>query len=127
MKIISLDHLVLTVKNIEATCQFYQDILGMQVITFGEGRKALKFGQQKFNLHQAGNEFEPKANKPLPGAIDLCLISETPLETIIKELKTQNISIEEGPISRTGATGDICSIYVRDPDLNLIEISNYVY
>ena len=126
MKITQLDHLVLTVQDIDVTCEFYHSVLGMEIITFSEGRKALKFGNQKFNLHQAENEFEPKANNPLAGAIDLCLISETPLESIIKELKLHNISIEEGPIERTGATGIINSVYIRDPDKNLIEISNYV-
>ncbi|MEE9326927.1 MAG: VOC family protein [Cocleimonas sp.] len=124
MKITHLDHLVLTVKNIDATCMFYEDVLGMEVITFAENRKALKFGQQKFNLHQAGNEFEPKADKPKAGAIDLCLISETPIDTIIKELNSLKISIIEGPVKRTGSTTDLISVYVRDPDKNLIEISN---
>jgi catechol 2,3-dioxygenase-like lactoylglutathione lyase family enzyme len=124
LKITHLDHLVLTVKNIEATCAFYKDVLGMKVITFAKNRKALKFGQQKFNLHQAGNEFEPKANSPKPGAIDLCLISETPIDTIIKELNSFGVPIIEGPIKRTGSTTDLISVYVRDPDKNLIEISN---
>ncbi len=126
MDIIQLDHLVLTVKNIEKTCQFYQKIFGFQVIEFGQGRKALKFGHQKFNLHQAGKEFEPKANNPLPGAIDLCLISDTPLDTVVSELKQHDIPIEDGPVHRTGATGKLVSVYIRDPDLNLIEISNHV-
>ncbi len=126
MKITQLDHLVLTVKDIDITCAFYHSVLGMEIITFGKDRKALKFGKQKFNLHQAGHEFEPKARNPLAGAIDLCLISETPLETIIKELKSHNVFIEEGPIERTGATGDINSVYIRDPDKNLIEIANYI-
>ena len=125
MKINSLDHLVLTVANIEATCQFYRDILGMQVISFNGGRKALRFGDQKINLHQKGHEYEPKAKFPTPGSADLCLISTTPLEEVIAELKSADISIEEGPIAKHGALGDIKSVYVRDPDFNLIEISNY--
>ena len=124
MKITELDHLVLTVKNIDVTCEFYSKILGLSVIEFAEGRKALQFGQQKFNLHQAGKEFEPKADKPTVGAIDLCLISETPLKKVIDELKQKSIAIEEGPIERTGATGKLLSVYIRDPDNNLIEIAN---
>jgi len=126
INIIQIDHLVLTVKSIEITCEFYKNILGMEVIESGESRKALKFGDHKFNLHKAGKEFEPKAQNPSPGAIDLCLISDTPLEAIITKLQQHNISIEEGPVLRTGATGDIISVYIRDPDKNLIEISNYI-
>ncbi len=126
INIIQLDHLVLTVKSIEVTCAFYNNILGMKIITFGDNRKALKFGKQKFNLHEAGKEFEPKAHKPCSGAIDLCLISDTPLKDIITHLNQHNIFIEEGPIERTGATGKLLSVYIRDPDKNLIEISNYV-
>lgn len=124
MKIIQLDHLVLTVKDIDTTCAFYKDVLGMEIITFAKNRKALKFGHQKFNLHQAGKEFEPKADTPKPGAIDLCLISETPIDVIIKELNSLGIPIIEGPVKRTGATLDLISVYIRDPDKNLIEISN---
>lgn len=126
MDIDRLDHLVLTVADIDATVDFYTRVLGFDVATFGEGRKALTFGRQKFNLHQRGKEFEPKANAPTPGAIDLCLIASTPLEEVIVELKAQDVTIEEGPINRTGATGPIRSVYLRDPDLNLIEISNYL-
>ncbi|CAJ1174826.1 VOC family protein [Companilactobacillus nantensis] len=125
MKINSLDHLVLTVANIEVTCQFYRDILGMQIISFNGGRKALRFGDQKINLHQKGHEYEPKAKFPTPGSADLCLISATPLEEVIAELKSADITIEQGPIAKHGALGDIKSVYVRDPDFNLIEISNY--
>jgi catechol 2,3-dioxygenase-like lactoylglutathione lyase family enzyme len=126
MDIDRLDHLVLTVADIDATVEFYTRVLGFNVVTFGKGRKALTFGRQKFNLHQRGKEFEPKANAPTPGAIDLCLIASTPLEQVIAELKARDIAIEEGPIDRTGATGPIRSVYLRDPDLNLIEISNYL-
>ncbi len=124
IKISQLDHLVLTVKNIEITCEFYSRILGMEIVSFGDNRKALRFGNQKFNLHEVGKEFEPKAHKPCAGAIDLCLISNTPLNDVISHLKHYNILIEEGPIERTGATGKLLSVYIRDPDKNLIEIAN---
>ncbi|OJU96531.1 MAG: VOC family virulence protein [Acinetobacter sp. 38-8] len=126
MKISHLDHLVLTVADIETTCQFYQSALNFEVITFGENRKALQFGHQKINLHQVGKEFEPKALRPTTGSADLCFIAETPLKDVIAHLHTLNIEIVEGPIERTGATGKILSIYLRDPDQNLIEISNYL-
>lgn len=125
MRIDRLDHLVLTVADIERTCDFYSRVLGFEVVTFGAGRKALAFGRQKINLHQAGREFEPKALAPTPGSADLCLIASTPLEDVIRELEAAGIAIEEGPVQRTGATGPIRSVYVRDPDGNLIEISNY--
>jgi catechol 2,3-dioxygenase-like lactoylglutathione lyase family enzyme len=125
MRIDSLDHLVLTVRSIEATCEFYERVLGMQVVTFGDGRKALQFGRQKINLHQAGKEFEPKAVRPTPGSGDLCFITSLPLEQVIAHLRTCNVAIIEGPVSKTGAMGPILSVYVRDPDGNLIEVSNY--
>ena len=125
MKISHLDHLVLTVADIETTCQFYQSALNFEVITFGENRKALRFGTQKINLHQVGKEFEPKALHPTAGSADLCFIAETPIDEVMTHLHVQNISIVEGPLERTGATGKILSIYLRDPDQNLIEISNY--
>lgn len=121
-----LDHLVLTVADIERTCDFYARVLGMAVETFGAGRTALKFGAQKFNLHQHGREFEPKALRPTPGSADLCLIAATPLDSVVAHLRTKGVAIEEGPIARTGATGPILSVYFRDPDQNLIEVSNYV-
>jgi len=121
-----LDHLVLTVADIETTCAFYRDVLGMGVEAFGAGRTALKFGRQKFNLHQAGREFLPKADRPTPGSADLCLIANTPMEQIIAHLQDTGVTIEEGPIARTGATGPILSVYFRDPDQNLIEVSNYI-
>lgn len=124
MNITQLDHLVLTVKDIDATCHFYAEHLGMEVITFGDNRKALRFGKQKINLHQLGNEFEPRADSPTSGSADLCFLSNTPLEPIITELQQAGITILEGPVKRTGATGPIISIYLRDPDNNLIEISN---
>jgi catechol 2,3-dioxygenase-like lactoylglutathione lyase family enzyme len=124
IKIDHIDHLVLTVISIEKTCAFYADVLGMDVETFGGGRKALRFGIQKINLHQAGQEFEPKAKAPTPGSGDLCFIASTGLEAVISHLNRPKIPIEQGPIERTGATGKIRSVYIRDPDANLIEISN---
>lgn len=121
-----MDHLVLTVKNIPETIKFYVNALGMEEITFGSGRKALAFGQQKLNLHEAGKEFEPKAVHPTPGSIDICLITKTPLAEVQKHIQKCNVVIEEGPVKRTGAKGPILSIYFRDPDENLIEVSNYI-
>ena len=126
MKIDRLDHLVLTVRDIEATCEFYKRVLGMEVVTFGNNRKALQFGEQKVNLHQAGKEFEPKALRPTPGSADLCLITSTPLKQVIDHVRACGVEIVEGPVMRTGATGPIESVYIRDPDGNLIEIANYV-
>ncbi|MBO1279276.1 VOC family protein [Acinetobacter nosocomialis] len=126
MKISHLDHLVLTVASIENTCNFYQTVLGFEVITFKGDRKALKFGNQKINLHQQGNEFEPKALQPTPGSADLCFISDTPISEVVAHLHQLNIQIEEGPVERTGAMHPILSVYIRDPDQNLIEISNII-
>lgn len=126
MRIARIDHFVLTVASIEATCAFYRDVLGMEVVTFAGGRRALSFGAQKINLHEVGREFEPKAARPTAGSGDFCLIADTPLDEVIAELKARDITIEEGPVSRTGATGPICSVYFRDPDDNLVEIANYV-
>lgn len=124
MNIDHLDHLVLTVADLDVTVDFYTRVLGMQVVTFGEGRKALSFGVQKINLHQAGKEFEPKAERPTPGSADLCFIVATPVDEVIAHLETQGVAILEGPLRRTGATQPILSVYVRDPDFNLIELSN---
>lgn len=124
MQIDHIDHLVLTVADIEKTVDFYTRVLGMQLVTFGEGRKALTFGNQKINLHQAGREFEPKAERPTPGSADLCFIVATPLDRVIAHLEAQGVAIVEGPVQRTGATGPILSVYLRDPDHNLIELSN---
>ena len=121
-----LDHLVLTTAN-EADCvHFYVDLLGMTLETFGSGRKAFRFGNQKINLHVKGHEFEPKAHTPVPGALDLCFIASIPLDRVISELVSKGVSIVEGPVMRTGATSKIRSVYLRDPDLNLIEISEIV-
>ncbi|ATG16636.1 TPA: VOC family protein [Providencia alcalifaciens] len=121
-----VDHLVLTTTNLDTCLDFYQRILKMSVITFGEQRYALQFGQQKINIHQYGKEFEPKAHLPVPGSLDLCFISDIPLLDVQKHLEQQDVKIIEGPVQRTGATGKILSLYLRDPDLNLIEISQYI-
>lgn len=126
MKIASLDHLVLTVASIEATCAFYTAVMGMTVETFAEGRNALHFGDQKINLHLAGHEFEPKADTPVPGSGDLCFITQTPILEVVDTLKTHKVSIIAGPVPCTGAIGDLISVYFRDPDGNLIEVSNRV-
>ena len=125
MRIDRLDHLVLTVASIEAATEFYTGVLGMGVVTFGAGRTALTFGTSKINLHEAGKEFEPKARRPTPGSADICLIVEDAIAEVMAELAAAGVSIEEGPVPRTGATGPITSCYLRDPDGNLIELSNY--
>jgi len=125
MNFVGIDHIVLTVKSIERSIAFYCSLLGMEEVTFGKGRKALLCGAQKINLHEAGKEFEPKALHPLPGSADICLIAKTPLEEVLQELVRHGVEITEGPVERTGAHGKIISIYLRDPDQNLIEISNY--
>ena len=126
MKIDSLDHLVLTVKNIDATAVFYARVMGMELVSFAGGRKALAFGSQKINLHQQGQEFEPKAHRPTPGSADLCFLSSTPMAELLSHLNACGVSVTEGPVQRTGATGPILSVYFRDPDLNLIEVSNRI-
>jgi catechol 2,3-dioxygenase-like lactoylglutathione lyase family enzyme len=120
-----LDHIVLTTIDREACQHFYIDVLGMQLETFGAGRVAFRFGNQKINVHIRGHEFEPKAHLPVPGALDLCFIASCSLAQVIKRLERHAWPIIEGPVDRTGATGPIRSVYVRDPDLNLIEISEY--
>ena len=125
MQVDRLDHLVLTVKSIELTVNFYQAVLGMEKVVFGDGRVALSFGCQKINLHQLGNEFEPKAGNVKPGSADLCFIISQPIEQAIEHLAAFDVPLIEGPVSRTGATGRIVSSYFRDPDENLIEVSNY--
>lgn len=124
MRIDAIDHLVLTVKDIEASCSFYSRILGMDVVTFGGDRKALAFGSQKINLHQYRHEFAPKAHHPTPGSADLCFLTATPLQQVMAHLVSCNVAIIEGPVQRTGARGPILSVYLRDPDHNLIEIAN---
>lgn len=124
MKIDRIDHFVLTVRDPEATCAFYSRALGMHPVTFAGGRKALAFGNQKINLHQAGREFEPKAERPVPGSADFCLITSVPLAEVMAHLESCGVAIIEGPVAKTGATGPLRSVYFRDPDLNLVEVSN---
>jgi len=126
VRIDRLDHLVLTVASIDKSCDFYARVLGMHVSRFGEGRTALKFGRQKINLHEVGKEFEPRAARATAGSGDLCLVSATPLDDVILHLNECGVTIIEGPIAKTGATGPIRSVYFRDPDGNLIEVSEYV-
>ncbi len=126
MKIDSIDHLVLTVQNMDTTAAFYARVLGMELVTFGSDRKALVFGKQKINLHQYRKEFEPKAAYPTPGSADLCLITSVPLHKVLEHLSACEVSVIEGPVQRTGATGLLLSVYFRDPDMNLIEVSNYL-
>ncbi len=121
-----LDHLVLTVRDVEATCRFYETALGMRRESFGAGRVALHFGGQKFNVHPYPSPVEIVAQDPRPGTVDLCLIAETPIEAAAAHLESLGIEIEMGPVERTGAQGTLNSIYCRDPDGNLIEIANYV-
>ena len=125
LEISHLDHLVLTVSDVEKSCEFYEKVLGFEIITFGEGRTAMAFGNQKFNLHQAGNEFEPKALRPTVGSADLCLITPLALDIVVNRLNLSAVPIEAGPVARTGAMGPISSVYIRDPDSNLIEIARY--
>ena len=125
MRIDRLDHFVLTVRDIDATCAFYTRVLGMDARTFGDGRRSLHFGAAKINLHQHGREFEPRAATPVPGSADICLIASTPLGEVTRHLLECGVEIIDGPVQRTGATGPILSVYFRDPDGNLIEVSNY--
>lgn len=120
-----LDHLVLSVADIRDTCSFYARVLGMQVVVFGQDRWALRFGAQKINLHQIGKGFAPMALRPTAGSADICLITAMPLDEFAAHLSACGVTIEEGPVPRTGATGPITSIYFRDPDNNLIEVANY--
>lgn len=126
MQVEKLDHLVLTVRDIERSCEFYAKVLGMKMITFAGGRRAMQFGAGRINLHQAGKEFEPKALKPTPGSADLCFITRTPLPEIVENVRRCGLEVIEGPVERSGAQRPILSIYLRDPDGNLIEVSNYV-
>ena len=124
MRIEELDHLVLTVTDIDRTCAFYERVLGMETLVFGEGRHALTFGTQKLNLHEAGQEFEPKAAAPTPGSADLCFLTNSSMAEVVEHLEANSVEIIEGPVRRTGATGPIKSVYVRDPDGNLLEVSS---
>jgi len=124
-RVTGLDHLVLTVADANRSIAFYAHVLGMHPITFGAGRRALTFGSQKINLHEAGREISPHAMRPIPGSADLCLLTDVPSGRFLDHLAVCGVPVEEGPVSRTGATGPITSLYVRDPDGNLIEISTY--
>ena len=124
LKINRLDHLVLTVKDLDQTCDFYTDVLGMEMKIFSGNRRALSFGVQKINLHQHGNEPEPKALKPTPGAADLCFITDVSIDDVVNHLKARSVQIIEGPVEKAGAQGSILSVYFRDPDGNLVEVSN---
>lgn len=123
MRIRGLDHLVLTVADIEATVEFYERVLGMARVTFGDGRTALAFGDQKLNLHPAGAELEPKAARPTPGSADLCFLAHDSVDAVLDELTALAVHVEEGPVERTGARGPIRSVYFRDPDGNLVEVA----
>jgi catechol 2,3-dioxygenase-like lactoylglutathione lyase family enzyme len=126
MEIDRIDHVVITAHDLDRTLDFYTRVMGMEAITFAGGRRGLAFGRQKINLHQAGREFEPKALKPTPGSLDLCFITEAPLERVVAKLKEQGVVVAEGPVQKTGALGPMMSVYFRDPDGNLIEVSNYL-
>jgi catechol 2,3-dioxygenase-like lactoylglutathione lyase family enzyme len=125
MKIDSIDHVVFTVKDIKATCDFYTKVLGMEVVTFGEGRKALAFGSQKINLQQLGRESNLIAEKPTPGSADICFVTSVPVPEVIAHLNSCGVRLVGGPVERNGARGMMTSVYFRDPDLNLVEVSNY--
>ncbi len=134
----AIDHIVLTVADIDRSCEFYSSVLGMEVSRFGASnaggmdqdtvvqRTALSFGQQKINLHEYGNEFNPHAGQPLPGSADLCFITQTPLSDVMAHLQKLGVPVQIGPVARTGALGPLESVYIRDPDENLLEISNYI-
>ena len=125
MRIDSIDHVVFTVKDINASCEFYSKVLGMEVVTFGEGRKALAFGSQKINLQQLGRESTLIAEKPTPGSADICFVTSVPVSEVIAHLNSSGVRLVGGPVKRNGARGMMTSVYFRDPDLNLVEVSNY--
>jgi len=126
MRVQRIDHVVLTVRDIERTLSFYERALGMRAVTFAGGRRALAFGDQKLNLHQAGKEFEPRAMIPTSGSADLCFTTDTPLAEVVAHLGSAGITIELGPVDKTGARRPLRSVYFRDPDGNLIEVANEV-
>jgi catechol 2,3-dioxygenase-like lactoylglutathione lyase family enzyme len=126
VKIDRIDHVVFTVKDIEATCDFYSKVLGMEIVTFGQGRKALAFGSQKINLQQLGRESTLIAQKPTSGSADICFVTSVPLSEVVAHLSSFGVKLIGGPVERDGARGLMMSVYFRDPDLNLIEVSNYM-
>ena len=125
MKIDSIDHVVFTVKDINVTCEFYSKVLGMEIVTFGEGRKALAFGSQKINLQQLGRESTLIADKPTSGSADICFVTSVPVSEVIAHLNSCGVRLVGSPVERNGARGMMMSVYFRDPDLNLVEVSNY--
>jgi len=125
MKIEAIDHVVLTVRDMEATCDFYSKVLGMEIVTFGQGRKALAFGSQKINLQQFGRESTLIAEKPTPGSADVCFVTSVSVSEVVAHLNSCGVRLIGGPIKRDGARGSMMSVYFRDPDLNLVEVSNY--
>ena len=125
MKIESIDHVVLTVKDIEKTCEFYSKVMGMEVVAFGEGRKALTFGTQKINLQKLGRESTLIADKPTSGSADICFVSSLALTDVVAHLSACGVKLIGGPVERSGARGLMMSVYFRDPDMNLIEVSHY--
>jgi catechol 2,3-dioxygenase-like lactoylglutathione lyase family enzyme len=125
MQLERIDHVVFTVHDIDVTCDFYSRALGMEVVTFAAGRKALRFGRCRINLHQRGREFEPKAANPAPGTQDICLVTSTAMAEVIEHLQSVGVEIIEGPVPRTGAIGPMESVYFRDPDGNLVEVAHY--
>lgn len=126
MKVDRIDHVVLTVRDVARTIAFYERVLGMRAVTFGDGRRALAFGEQKLNLHQAGAEFEPKAAHPLPGSVDVCFTTAVPLAEVVAHVRAAGVALELGPVDKTGARRPLRSVYFRDPDGNLIEVANEV-
>ena len=126
IRIKSLDHLVITASDLAATIDFYTRVLGMEHVAFGDNLHAVHFGDQKFNIHDAGTNVSPKAKNIVPGSADFCLISETPVSQVIQHLQDCSVTIEEGPVTRSGAAGTLNSVYFRDPDGNLVEVSNIV-
>lgn len=124
VNVLRIDHVVLTVRDIDATIAWYERVLGMRAVTFGGGRRALAFGDQKLNLHEAGREFVPKASIPTPGSADLCFTTDVPFGEVAAHLRTEGVAVELGPVAKVGARAALRSLYVRDPDGNLIEIAN---
>ncbi len=126
IRIKSLDHLVVTASDLQATIEFYTRVLGMEHVEFGNGLHAVHFGEQKFNLHDALTDVSPKARKIVPGSEDICLLTDTPIADVKSHIESCGIEIEEGPVSRQGAAGTLLSVYFRDPDGNLVEVANVV-
>jgi catechol 2,3-dioxygenase-like lactoylglutathione lyase family enzyme len=126
VRVLRIDHVVLTVADVERTLSFYERALGMRPVSFGEGRRGLAFGDQKLNLHQAGREFEPKARTPLAGSADLCFTTDVALPDVVEHLRRAGVAIELGPVDKVGARRQLRSVYFRDPDGNLIEVANEV-